>query len=205
MDKIKYQETKEEILKQWIDEFGLHSYQYAIKIQKFPKGKRLFSSLCEGVICVLEGSLRALSVAESGKELTLFALGVGEVCVLSSACMIKGMDLDVSLEAVQTSDVAILPSKIAAQITDNTFHNQISLIINQRLMQVLKTLNQTAFVPLSERVREFLNLPQQEIRITHEEIANHFGSTREAISRILKEMEKNGEISLHRGKIIRHI
>lgn len=205
MNKINHSKEIKEVLDRWMDEFGLRSYHHAIKIQEFSKGKRLFSTSCEGVICVLEGELRALSIAESGKEITLFSLGVGEACVVSSACMIKGFDLDVSLESMQKSLVAILPSMIASSIKESTFQNQVSLIVNKRLMQVLKTLNQVAFVSLSDRVRGFLTLSQKrEIEITHEEIANHFGSTREAISRILKEMERDGEISLYRGKIIRH-
>lgn len=207
MNAIKHPKHKEaeEVFKRWIDDFGLHPYHHAIKIQELLKGKRLFSGSCEGVICVLEGGLGALSVAESGKEITLFLLEAGEVCVVSSACMIGGFDLDVSLESTQRSLIAILPNTIASSIKESTFQNKVSLIINKRLMQVLKTLNQVAFVPLSERVREFLKLSQhREIEVTHEEIASHFGSTREAISRILKEMEKGGEISLYRGKIIKH-
>ena len=63
--------------------------------------------------------------------------------------------------------------------------------------------NRPFFLPLVVRVRELLRQKavNQNVKITHEAIANHLGSAREAISRILKEMEKNGEIEQSRGQI----
>ena len=101
---------------------------------------------------------------------------------------------------------ALLPTSFFAKLQDNiTFQTKIQSILNTRLTQTLEVLNQTAFTPLTLRVKNLLlSFHQEIVYITHEEIANHLGSTREAITRILKDLQKQGEITLQRGKILIH-
>ena len=101
---------------------------------------------------------------------------------------------------------ALLPTSFFAKLQDNiTFQTKIQAILNTRLTQTLEVLNQTAFTPLTLRVKNLLlSFHQEIVYITHEEIANHLGSTREVITRILKDLQKQGEITLQRGKILIH-
>ena len=67
-------------------------------------------------------------------------------------------------------------------------------------------MEQALFSPLSARIMNFLsqsieNLNENFIKITHEELANHLGSAREAVSRVLKELERSGQITQSRGEI----
>ncbi|MGL5694606.1 MAG: Crp/Fnr family transcriptional regulator, partial [Peptostreptococcaceae bacterium] len=79
-------------------------------------------------------------------------------------------------------------------------------ITQNKLSEIMYVLEQTVFFSLDNRISNFLlsqyNLTNSNvIYITHESIANHLGSAREAISRILKNFEKNNIIEVSRGKI----
>lgn len=173
----------------------------------YPKGKRIYvnQEVCEGVIYLLSGEIRVFTTSDNYKEITLFTLTPQEICILSASCVLPSFELDVTLIAQRDCQIALLPSKKAQKLAQENlaFAQKINEIINKRLSQTLQVLNSVAFTPLQQRIKDFLlQSKQKELHITHEELANHLGSAREAISRVLKEMEQKGEIVLQRGKII---
>lgn len=173
----------------------------------YPKGKRLFvnQEICEGVIYLLSGTIRVFSTSYNHKEITLFTLSQGDFCVLSASCVLPSFELDITLEVQQECKIALLPSPKAKVLSQENilFSQKINEIINKRLSQILQVLNSIAFTPLHQRIKDhLLQSPRQIHHITHEELANHLGSAREAVSRVLKEMEQKGEVVLQRGKII---
>lgn len=173
----------------------------------YPKGKRIYvnQEVCEGVIYLLSGEIRVFTTSDNYKEITLFTLTPQEICILSASCVLPSFELDVTLIAQRDCQIALLPSKKAQKLAQENlaFAQKINEIINKRLSQTLQVLNSVAFTPLQQRIKDFLlQSKQKELHITHEELANHLGSAREAVSRVLKEMEQKGEIVLQRGKII---
>lgn len=173
----------------------------------YPKGKRLFvnQEICEGIICLLSGTIRVFSTSYNHKEITLFTLSQGDFCVLSASCVLPSFELDITLEVQQECQIALLPSPKAKALSQENilFSQKINEIINKRFSQTLQVLNSIAFTPLHQRIKDYLlQSPQQIHYITHEELANHLGSAREAVGRVLKEMEQKGEVILQRGKII---
>lgn len=117
----------------------------------------------------------------------------------------QSRELDITLEAQEECQIALLPSKKAQKYSKENIHfsQRINEIISKRLSQTLQILNNIAFTPLPQRIKDFLLQSNQDvIFVTHEELANHLGSSREVITRALKEMERKGEIALSRGKII---
>lgn len=173
----------------------------------YPKGKRIYvnQEVCEGVIYLLSGEIRVFTTSDNYKEITLFTLTPQEICILSASCVLPSFELDITLIAQRDCQIALLPSKKAQKLAQENlaFAQKINEIINKRLSQTLQVLNSVAFTPLQQRIKDFLlQSKQKELHITHEELANHLGSAREAISRVLKEMEQKGEIILQRGKII---
>lgn len=173
----------------------------------YPKGKRIYvnQEVCEGVIYLLSGEIRVFTTSDNYKEITLFTLTPQEICILSASCVLPSFELDVTLIAQRDCQIALLPSKKAQKLAQENlaFAQKINEIINKRLSQTLQVLNSVAFTPLQQRIKDFLlQSKQKELHITHEELANHLGSAREAVSRVLKEMEQKGEIILQRGKII---
>ena len=161
---------------------------------------------CLGFIYVFSGALRAYIMGENAKEITLFNLKENDYCLLCSHCALHSIHYDILLESSQNTEVLIVPHQLFSRLKDTypTLSNFTLTLISKRLSQTISTLEQALFKPLVERIREFLyeNAHNGEILISHEEIANHLGSSREVISRILKEMEKRGEIKCAYKKII---
>lgn len=161
---------------------------------------------CLGFIYVLSGALRAYIMSENTKEITLFTLKENDYCLLCSHCALRSIHYDILLESSQNTEVLIVPHQLFAKLKDTypALSNFTLALISKRLSQTIATLEQALFKPLVERIREFLykNAQNNEIFISHEEIANHLGSSREVVSRILKEMEKRGEIKCAYKKII---
>ncbi|MCX2717045.1 Crp/Fnr family transcriptional regulator [Helicobacter sp. MIT 21-1697] len=161
---------------------------------------------CLGFILVLSGGLRAYIMSENAKEITLFTLKENDICLLCSHCALHSINYDILLESSQATEVLLVPQELFSSLKDTypALSNFALTIISKRLSQTISTLEQALFKPLVERIREFLheNAHNKEIRISHEEIANHLGSSREVISRILKEMENKGEIKRAYKKII---
>ena len=161
---------------------------------------------CLGFIYVFSGALRAYIMGENAKEITLFNLKENDYCLLCSHCALHSIHYDILLESSQNTEVLIVPHQLFSRLKDTypTLSNFTLTLISKRLSQTISTLEQALFKPLVERIREFLyeNAHNGEILISHEEIANHLGSSREVISRILKEMENKGEIKRAYKKII---
>lgn len=164
------------------------------------------SDNCFGYVMIKSGILRAYIMSENGKEITIFTLKSGDECIMCANCVMYNLTLEVILKLQKGSEILVIPAQIYSNFK-NKYPKLASHTINlisHRFSQVINVLEQTAFLPLTERVRRFLldmNMTGS-VKFTHEEIANHIGSAREAVSRVLKDMEKNGEISCSRGVIL---
>ncbi|EAL0271169.1 Crp/Fnr family transcriptional regulator [Campylobacter lari] len=117
-----------------------------------------------------------------------------------------GISYDVFIQSTQNTSIAIIPSSIFQILKEKypKINNCVLSFITKRFNTLIKVLEQALFMPLSSRICDFLkeNTSNNTLKITHEALANHLGSAREAISRILKELEKEGKIKLERSKII---
>lgn len=187
-------------------------YLQSAYTKSFPKNYRILKGeQCRGLVLILDGALRTFIVSPNGKEINLFVLKNSEFCILSATCILKNIHFDVCLEFIQTSNVLILPSKIFDELSlkypiAKQFQTE---LIGERLSRVVSSLSSLAFESLEDRVLNFLRsvLRREDSKdfktlyITHEEIANALGSAREAVSRVLKELEKQGKLKTRRGII----
>lgn len=163
---------------------------------------------CTGVISVLNGRLRTFILSDEGKEITLFRLVEGDICMLSASCMIKNISFDVHVSAENKAKIFITNSAIYDKIAkENSFvENFMNEIISMRFSEVMWIINQLLFMKMDKRVSIFL-LEQSAldesntITLTHEQIAGHLGTAREVISRILKYLANEGYISVSRKGI----
>ena len=160
---------------------------------------------CKGFIVLKSGNLRAYIASSNFKEITVFNLQESESCVLCSSCVKKSFEIEINLEAYEDTDIILIPID-SYKILRDKYPEVMSYTLNlisARFASVINVMEQALFLPLVERIRNFLsrNGEDADIKITHEQLANHIGSAREAVSRVLKEMEKEGEIVQKRGVI----
>jgi len=177
-----------------------------IKKRSMEKGTLL--PRCSGVLCVLQGRLRVYIVNEGGKEITLYRLFEGDVCVLSGSCGIRNISFEVHVKAEVDTDLMTIPSSIYHNLEEKypevtSFSNS---IMAERLSDVMWTLEQVAFSSMDKRVASYLveqraMTQSDDISITHDEIARDLGTAREVISRMLKYFQNEGWIKQGRGKV----
>lgn len=157
---------------------------------------------------VLEGSLKIMRENEDGEELFLYFLNAGESCSMSFTCCLA--EKRSSIRAVVDDDVLVLG--IPVQFVDQwiskytVWKNFVLRSYDQRLMELIQTIDTIAFKKLDERLLDYLkqlvkNHDSKHLNITHQQIASDLNASREAVSRLLKKMEKMGDLILGRNKI----
>ena len=145
---------------------------------------------------------------DEGREVTLFRLYPGELCVLSASCVISQITFDTQMTAGMDTDVLIIPANVIAALKEKNLHVRCFLyeLATKRFSDVMWAMQQIMFKGLDQRLAEFLFAEAERtgsdtIRMTHEQIAQHISSAREAVARMLKSFSEDGLVELKRGAI----
>lgn len=178
--------------------------------KKYNKGQQVHggNERCLGMLVVKSGLLRAYIVSENGKEITLYRLFPGDICLLSASCVLRNISFEIFIEASKDSEICIIPTDTFQQLSESSivFSNYITELMAARFSDVMWILEQTLFTRFDSRLASFLieesNIEQSKtLSITHEEIAMHIGSAREVVTKMLKYFTQEGIVELSRGKI----
>lgn len=163
---------------------------------------------CFGVIIVKSGSLRVYMLSDEGKEITLYRIESGEVCILSSSCALNTLSFDVHLSAESDCELIHISASAFQKVTSNNIYAECFSykIATERFSLVMWTMEQILFTSFDKRLAGFLldesiSTKSDVIEHTHEEIAHYLGSAREVVSRMLKYFAKEGYVELKRGTV----
>ena len=113
---------------------------------------------CVGLIFVRKGRLAFSILSEEGREITVFRVEKGEVCILSAACILRSLEFESQITAEVNTEVSILPAPTLSQLM-NANHDVERLVYKQAVWQysgVLRTLQQILFLSLEKRLATFL-------------------------------------------------
>lgn len=170
------------------------------------------NSYIRSIPVVLSGSIRVMRQDEEGKEILLYYIKPGESCIMS---FLAGIHEDTSkVRAIVEEDAEVLMIPIAKASEWIKIYPEwadfIFKLYHKRFEELLTVINAVAFQKLDDRIVELLKkkagiYQSNEINITHQQLAEELGTTREVISRLLKQMEKRQMITLSRNKIILNI
>ncbi len=182
----------------------------AAVIRKFTKGELLHngSAECTGLILVLSGQLRAFTISDDGREITMYRLFERDICLFSATCIMNSIQFDISISAEKNTEVLIIPSEIYKNIMEISapLANYTNEVMASRFSDVMWLIDQILWKSFDKRLAEFLiNESLIEgtatLKITHETIGNHLGNPREVVTRMLKYFVNEGLVSLSRGTI----
>ncbi|WP_310604527.1 Crp/Fnr family transcriptional regulator [Anaerosporobacter sp.] len=178
---------------------------------KYTKGQFVHNSLgqCLGMLTVYEGQLRVYIQSENGKEITLYRLDEGDTCTLSTSCIMEEITFDVFIEATKDSTLFITNSSYLNYLSEDNVYvqNFIYKQTTEKFSNVMWSMQQILFLSFDKRLASYLHdemikTNNNSISTTHDEIAKELGSAREVVSRMLKYFQKEGYVTLERGKII---
>ena len=143
-----------------------------------------------------------------GREITLYRIQEGELCVLSASCVLQSITFDVYIDAVTDCELLqISSSAIALLMHDNIYVEAFAYrAITERFSDVMWAMQQILFMSFDRRLAIFLldesaSLKSDELHMTHEEIARLMGSAREVVTRMLKYFSSEGYVELSRGMV----
>lgn len=163
---------------------------------------------CVGVLIVKSGELRTYILSEDGKEITLYRINQGDVCILSASCLLNNITFDVHIDAERDTEVLLINSGIFAQIQNNNpyVENFALRVAVDRFSDVMWAMEQILFMSFDRRLAVFLldetaKTGSDSLALTHEQIAKYMGTAREVVSRMLKYFEKEGIVVLRRGYV----
>lgn len=157
---------------------------------------------------VLEGSIKIMRVDEEGKELFLYYLDAGETCALSLTCCTAAKPSEIKAVVEERATIIAIPVAVHEQFSDE-FRQWKDFVANtyqNRFQEMLIALDAVAFKRMDERLMRYIVTKMKqhkanELHTTHQEIANELGTSREVVSRLLKQLEKKKWIELGRNVI----
>lgn len=178
--------------------------------RKLPKGAVIHNGGldCTGLLLVKEGQLRAYILSDEGREITLYRLFDRDLCLFSASCMIRSIQFDITIEAEKDTDLWVIPPEVYQSIMAQSapVANYTNEIMAARLSEVMWLMEQILWKSMDKRLAAFLLEEaaieeSAKLKMTHEIIANHLGTHREVITRMLQYFQSEGMVKLSRGTV----
>lgn len=166
------------------------------------------SSKCTGLYIVKQGRLRLYMLSENGKEVTLYRLSPGEICMLSASCVLQSISFDVYVEAEEPSECYMISGNAFNELSEKIPAVKIFALESavSRFSDVMWIMQQIVFMSMDKRLAIFLyeelhSNKTDTVSMTHEQIARHLGTAREVVSRMLKHFSSDGILEVTRKGI----
>ncbi len=164
---------------------------------------------CVGLLLPKSGTLRVYILSEEGREVTLYRIRSGSVCILSAACVLQSITFDVSIDAVTDCELLQVDSTAFLSLMQENIYVEAFAYkkATERFSDAMWAMQQILFMSFDKRLALFLldetaKTGTLSLRMTHEEIAKYMGSAREVVSRMLKYFSSEGLVRLSRGEIL---
>lgn len=180
-------------------------------IKDFREGEVImnFGSYVKLVPLLVKGSIKVVREdEEDGRELLLYYLNTGETCSMSFSCCMMDKQSDIRTTAEDDSTLIAIPVKYVDEWISKypSWKNFVMRSYDSRMQELVRTLDSIAFKKMDERLLQYLVQRAEAhnsktIHSTHQKIADDLNASRESISRLLKQLEKQGVVNLERNKI----
>lgn len=178
--------------------------------RKVKKGTILHngSADCTGLLLIKTGQLRAYILSDEGREITIYRLFDRDMCLFSASCILNSIQFEITITAEKDTEFWLIPSELYKNLLTESapLANYTNELMAARFSDVMWLIEQVLWKSLDKRLATFLLEEaaiedSNELKITHEIIANHLGSHREVITRMLRYFQSEGIVKLSRGKI----
>ena len=175
-----------------------------------PKGTVIHngSADCTGLLLVTAGQLRAYILSEEGREITIYRLFERDMCLFSASCVMNSLQFEITIEAEKDTSVWLIPPEVYKTLMEESapVANYTNELMASRFSDVMWLLEQILWKSMDRRIAAFL-LEEAAIegtnrlQLTHETIANHLGTHREVVTRMLRYFQSEGMVRLSRGTV----
>ena len=163
---------------------------------------------CTGLLLVKSGQLRAYILSDEGREITIYRLFDRDMCLVSASCIMRSIQIDVTIAAEKDTELWVIPSEVYQRLMEQSVavSNYTGELMAGRFSEVMWLMEQVMWKSLDKRLAAFLLEEASiegtgQLKLTHENIANHLGSHREVITRMLRYFQSEGMVKLSRGMV----
>lgn len=175
--------------------------------RRFRNGEQLYheGESCPGIVFLLGGEIRVFKTGGNGREITLYQILPGETCILNAVSILSHSSYPANAVALQDGVMLYLDSASFLELmgSSNVMREFVFALFSQRFGEVIELVEEVTFGRLQDRLENYLieKSEDNELFTTHQRIANELGSSREVISRLLKDLERQGKILQERNHI----
>lgn len=175
--------------------------------KRIPAGTRIYAEgdACTAIAFVISGEIRVYKISENGREITLYEIGHGETCILNASCILSGKTYPAHAETIAETELLLVPSDVFRQLVRDheSMRDFVFSLLSQRLSNVMELIEEVAFGKMDERLWDYLieKSDNNKLDATHQKIANDLGTSREVVSRLLKDFERKKLVILSRNAI----
>ena len=182
----------------------------SVFLRKVSKGEILHNGSmdCTGLFLIKSGQLRAYILSDEGREVSIYRLFERDICLFSASCMMNSIQFEIIIQAEKDSEIWVIPVDTYKEIMSESaaVANFTNEIMASRFSDVMWLIEQIMWKSLDKRLASFLLEESTiedslQLRITHETIANHLGTHREVITRMLRYFQNEGMVKLSRGSV----
>lgn len=171
----------------------------------FESNQLLFDcgSACAMLPLVLSGSIRVFKRSESGREISLYRVTNGQLCIVTLGCLLGGNSYPATGITEEAVSAISVPNTLFHELVGNheVFRQSVFDQFSSRITGLMELVDEVAFQQLDQRLAHMLYRRGPVINESHQQIADELGSVREIVSRILKQFAERGWIVLTRRKI----
>ena len=163
---------------------------------------------CTGFLLVRSGQLRAYTISEEGREVTIYRLFDHDCCLFSAACIMSSLQFEVIIETEKDSEIFIIPPSVYQKLMNESLavSKYTNDLMATRFSEIMWLMDQIMWKSFDKRLAGYL-LEESSIegtnllKVTHERIAIHLGTAREVVTRMLRYFQGEGLVKLARGTI----
>ncbi|MCX8020284.1 MAG: Crp/Fnr family transcriptional regulator [Chitinophagaceae bacterium] len=162
----------------------------------------------KSTVLVLEGRIKIYRENPDGGEFLMYYLGPGQACAVSMICAIQSATSEVMAKAEEETEVLMIPVHLMDDLMKEykSWHQFVIQTYRSRFDELLSVIDNIAFHNMDERLEFYLKRHvsvsgKKTIQVSHQQIADDLNSSREVISRLLKKMEQQNKVKLHRNMI----
>lgn len=168
-------------------------------------GQVLFDAgqACQALPLVLEGAIRVVRRADTGREIRLYQVAPGEVCIVTLSCLLGADAYPATGIAEREVTALALPRPLFLALLEGhaPFRERVFHLFAERLSGLMQLVEEVAFRKLDQRLAAWLAAHGPEVRASHQVIADNLGSVREIVSRLLRQFEDEGWVRLGRERV----
>ena len=193
-----------------LEEALLNEIEQVAMLKEFKEGDVIidFGDYIKKMPLLLSGAIKILREDFDEGELLLYFIEKGDTCSMSMACCLGDTKSEIRAVAETNGQVVMIPVMYMELWLGKykSWRNYVFASYNNRLKEMLTAIDNLAFRNMDKRLLNYLLEKSKinttkEINTTHQEIAYDLNTSRVVISRLLKALEKNGKIKLHRAYI----